>query len=99
MGFRKCVREELRNQREVLEELKRMLEGELSRTKQLEDFNARLMDERRELLNRIMAVNYEKFQIYQTADQFGSPPAGLSLDQLEEMAGESFSMDSNDEES
>lgn len=92
------VKKELKAIREELMGISlRLYETKLV-NEQLEEMNRRLLEERKELLDRVMSVNYEKYQLYSLGAGEGSPGVGLGLDQLEEMAGESFSLEGDKEE-
>lgn len=64
MGFRKEVRQGLK-------ELNRFIAGHNSAVPVLEKRIASLESQNQELLNRVMAVDYRKFQIYSEAAQGG----------------------------
>lgn len=97
MGLKKEIREDLRAIRAELFRLGQRLDETEMVNEQLRDMNQRLMAERKELLDRIMSVNYEKFQLYNVSDAGWTPPPGLTSDQLEEMAGEAFELGDSDE--
>jgi hypothetical protein len=91
MGKWKKVLGEIELIRAELFRLGAKLDGEKLRNEQLEELNAKLMAERKELLDRVMAVNYERFQVYQMPQVNGMGFGSLSMDQLEESAGEILS--------
>ena len=87
MGLKREIFQELGKIRaEVVRIGARLDEAEL-RNEQLEGMNERLLAERDRLLDRIMSVDYTKFQLYQ-AQGGDFVPGSLSFDQLEELAGE-----------
>ena len=98
MGLKKEIRGEIAAIKQMLMGISKRLEDTRMVNEQLEAMNAKLMAERKELLDRIMSVNYEKFQLYHQSEQGFTPPPGLGMDQLEDMAGEAFALGEGSDE-
>lgn len=80
---------------EKLELLEGMLARALARLEQRDEDKERLIEQNKDLFDRLMSRNFEEFKIYQPDDGggFDERKAGIAPDQDESNAGEILSLE------